>query len=62
MGKFFSADHEDIRKGMTTDIYFERTVEILRAKGLLDVDTRSEFTVASLPTPGRGPCSAAPRR
>jgi nicotinate phosphoribosyltransferase len=49
MGKFFSADHEDIRKGLTTDVYFQRTEEILRAKGLLDVDTRSEFTVAALP-------------
>jgi nicotinate phosphoribosyltransferase len=49
MGKFFSADHEDISKGLTTDVYFQRTEEILRAKGLLDVDTRSEFTVAALP-------------
>ncbi|MCX6650997.1 MAG: nicotinate phosphoribosyltransferase [Methanomassiliicoccales archaeon] len=49
MGKFFSADHEDIRKGLTTDVYFQRTEAILKAKGLLDLDTRSEFTVAALP-------------
>ncbi|OPX63593.1 MAG: putative nicotinate phosphoribosyltransferase [Methanomassiliicoccales archaeon PtaB.Bin134] len=49
MGKFFSAEHEDIRNGSTTDVYFQRTEQILKAKGLLDTPTRSEFTVASLP-------------
>ncbi|HUT27555.1 MAG TPA: nicotinate phosphoribosyltransferase [Methanomassiliicoccales archaeon] len=49
MSKFFSADDEDIRKGLTTDVYFQRTEEILRSKGLLDTHTRAEFTVSSLP-------------
>lgn len=49
MGRFFSAEHDDIHKGLTTDVYFRRTEEILKAKGLLDTDTRSEFTVAMLP-------------
>jgi nicotinate phosphoribosyltransferase len=49
MGKFFSADDEDIRKGLTTDVYFQRTEGILRAKGLIDVPTKAEFTVSSLP-------------
>lgn len=49
MVKFFSATDEEIEKGRTTDIYFERTVEVLRAKGLLDVPTVSEFTVGGLP-------------
>lgn len=49
MAKFFSATDEDIEKGRTTDIYFERTMEVLRAKGLLDVSTVSEFTVGGLP-------------
>lgn len=49
MGRYFSAEHADIQKGLTTDVYFQRTEAILRAKGLLDIHTRSEFTVASLP-------------
>jgi len=34
---------------LTTDVYFQRTEAILKAKGLLDVHTRSEVTVADLP-------------
>ncbi|MCE5261446.1 MAG: nicotinate phosphoribosyltransferase [Euryarchaeota archaeon] len=49
MGRFFSAEHDDIQKGLTTDVYFQRTEAILKAKGLLDVHTRSEVTVADLP-------------
>lgn len=49
MSEFFSADHQDIRNGSTTDVYFQRTEEILRAKGLLDLPTKAEFTVSSLP-------------
>lgn len=49
MGKFFGASDEDIADGRTTDIYFERTMQVLRERGLLGVDTLSEFTVASLP-------------
>jgi nicotinate phosphoribosyltransferase len=34
--KFFSATHEEISSGATTDIYFLRTRDILRSLGLLD--------------------------
>lgn len=49
MPKFFAASDEDIASGRTTDIYFERTVEVLRSKGFLDLETVSEFTVGGLP-------------
>jgi nicotinate phosphoribosyltransferase len=49
MGKFFSADDQDINGGLTTDVYFQRTEEILRSRGLLEVPTLAEFTVSSLP-------------
>lgn len=49
MPKFFAASDQDIAAGRTTDIYFERTMEVLRSKHLLDLDTVSEFTVGGLP-------------
>lgn len=49
MGKFFAANDEDIQRGLTTDVYFQRTEEILGSRGLLGVHTLAEFTVASLP-------------
>lgn len=49
MGKFFSAGDQDISRGLTTDVYFQRTEEILRTRGLLEVPTLVEFTVSSLP-------------
>ncbi len=49
MGRFFSANDEDIHNGLTTDVYFQRTEEILKARGLLQVPTKAEFTVSSLP-------------
>jgi nicotinate phosphoribosyltransferase len=47
--RFFTASDEDILEGRTTDIYFVRTMEILRAKGLADNKALAEMTVAKLP-------------
>jgi nicotinate phosphoribosyltransferase len=47
--KFHIASQEDIIAGKATDIYFLRTVEVLRAAGLEDARVRAEFHVASLP-------------
>uniref|UniRef100_A0A7V3ZY05 nicotinate phosphoribosyltransferase n=1 Tax=candidate division WOR-3 bacterium TaxID=2052148 RepID=A0A7V3ZY05_UNCW3 len=48
MGPFHTASDDEIKKGLTTDIYFKRTVEILKRK---NVKKRvvAEFTVGSLP-------------
>lgn len=46
--RFYQADAEDIRSGKTTDVYFERTVEIIREAGL-DRQVRAEFSVKRLP-------------
>ncbi len=47
--RFFTASDEDILKGRTTDIYFMRTMEILKAKGMMDKEALAEMTVARLP-------------
>ncbi|NLI74471.1 MAG: nicotinate phosphoribosyltransferase [Euryarchaeota archaeon] len=47
--KFFIANEEDILQGRTTDIYFKRTLEVLKAKGLMDVQIAAELTVSGLP-------------
>lgn len=47
--RFFTATDEDILMGRTTDIYFKRTMEILKAKGLTDTEAWAEMTVAKLP-------------
>ncbi|HHY59428.1 MAG TPA: nicotinate phosphoribosyltransferase [Clostridia bacterium] len=39
---FFSANHDEIRSGITTDIYFIRTLEILSHLGLSDTDVVAE--------------------
>ena len=49
LGKFFGASDQDIIDGRTTDIYFERTMQVLKERNLLGVNTLSEFTVATLP-------------
>ena len=49
MHKFFAATDEEIASGRTTDVYFERTTEVLSAKGKLDLHAVSEFTVGGLP-------------
>jgi nicotinate phosphoribosyltransferase len=43
------ATPSDILSGRTTDIYFQRTVEVLKNAGLSDVKVRAEFHVSSLP-------------
>jgi nicotinate phosphoribosyltransferase len=47
--RFFTASDEDILSGRTTDIYFVRTMEILRAKGLAEKVALAEMTVSKLP-------------
>ncbi len=46
--KLFTADFDDIKSGRVTDVYFERTMRILRAKGI-DKRVRAEFIAKSLP-------------
>lgn len=43
MRKFFSASHEEIMKGETTDVYFKRTMKILEAKGLENTEVLAEI-------------------
>jgi nicotinate phosphoribosyltransferase len=47
--RFHIASDEEIKKGDTTDIYFVRTEEILRAKGLDSTRIVAEVTVGALP-------------
>lgn len=49
MGIFHTASDGEIKKGETTDIYFTRTGEILKAKGLTGLGAMAEFTVGELP-------------
>jgi nicotinate phosphoribosyltransferase len=46
--KFYQANEDDIRSGATTDVYFQRTVQIM-AEARLDREVRAEFSVKSLP-------------
>ncbi|MCI4446988.1 MAG: nicotinate phosphoribosyltransferase [Pyrobaculum sp.] len=43
------ARDDDILSGRSTDVYFQRTVEVLKNAGLSDVKVRAEFHVSSLP-------------
>lgn len=45
---FHTADPQDIINGKITDVYFERTLKILKAKGINPV-VRAEFIAKSLP-------------
>jgi len=45
---FFTADSKDILDGKVTDVYFERALTILRAKGINPV-VKAEFIAKSLP-------------
>ncbi len=45
---FHIADPEEIRNGKVTDVYFARTVEILKSKGI-DKRVRAEFIAKTLP-------------
>ena len=46
---FHIAYDDDIKSGLTTDIYFVRTKKILETKGLKNVKVVAEITVSSLP-------------
>ncbi|MGQ9639377.1 MAG: nicotinate phosphoribosyltransferase [Candidatus Bathyarchaeia archaeon] len=50
MGRFHIASGEEIKRGGTTDVYFMRAREILRAKGLTDVRVSMEATAGELPS------------
>ena len=45
---FYIAEDDDIRKGRMTDVYFARTMEVLKAKGI-DKRVRAEVIVKGLP-------------
>ncbi len=47
--RFLSATNEDIASGRTTDIYFERTLEVIQAGGKTKERSLAEFTVGALP-------------
>lgn len=46
--KFHIADQKEIKEGKITDVYFERTLTILKAKGI-DKRVKTEFIVKTLP-------------
>ena len=46
---FLFASGDEVRNGSTTDVYFERTLRILREKGFDNVMVNAEFTPSSLP-------------
>lgn len=41
--RFFSASHDEIAAGLTTDVYFVKTREILRAEGVADTPVVAEI-------------------
>lgn len=45
---FHTADHEDILSGKITDVYFERTLRILKAKGINPL-VKAEFIAKNFP-------------
>jgi len=45
---FHIADADEIRQGKITDVYFIRTLEVLKARGI-DKRVRAEFIVRTLP-------------
>jgi len=49
MRRFHLASDEEIKKGDTTDVYFIRTQEILKAKGLSSLRVVMEVTTSELP-------------
>ncbi len=48
MSLFHTADPDDIKAGKITDVYFERTMQVLKAKGIKK-RVRAEFIAKSLP-------------
>ena len=49
LGKFHIAKAEDIKRGETTDVYFMRTLKILKETGLAKVNVTAEITTGRLP-------------
>ena len=49
--KLFTADFDDIKSGRVTDVYFDRTIKILNAKGI-DKWVKAEFIAKNLPDDG----------
>ena len=49
MEEFHIASADEIRAGETTDVYFQRTDEVLRRHGLIDRRAYAEVTTGSLP-------------
>lgn len=49
MKKFKIATEEEIKAGKTTDVYFLRTIEVLKKNGLDGVNVTAEVTTGSLP-------------
>ena len=47
--KFHTATEEEIKTAQTSDVYFERTKEILEKEGLSDIHVTAEITTGSLP-------------
>src|SRR5438132_9606758 len=47
--KFHIATEEEIKNAQTSDVYFERTKEILEKEGLSDIHVTAEITTGSLP-------------
>ena len=50
MPRLHVASEEDIKRGLTTDVYFLRTVQVLRAKGV-SKRVYAEFTASGVPYP-----------
>src|SRR5881398_4119972 len=47
--KFHTATEEEIKNAETSDVYFERTKEILEKEGLSYIHVTAEITTGSLP-------------
>ncbi|HVH15920.1 MAG TPA: nicotinate phosphoribosyltransferase [Candidatus Angelobacter sp.] len=47
--KFHTATEEEIKSAETSDVYFERTKEILEKEGLSNIHVTAEITTSSLP-------------
>ncbi len=49
MGSFHISSEKEIKRGETTDIYFARTLEVLKARGMDKIHVRADVTTTSLP-------------
>ncbi len=49
MGRFHTASEEEILRGQTTDVYFQRAKEVLRAEGKDGTPVVAELTASELP-------------